>query len=64
MTKHYTREEIKHFYENFHKLSSDGCYNIHVPTWEAMLKQDPNYCCKLEVEYKMKKIKEKFDEFN
>ena len=62
MSRQYTEQEIRAFYKQIHEKSSDGCYNIHVPTWDAMVRQNPNLCVDLEVEYLMSKFNKEFPE--
>lgn len=56
MNKRYSRQEIKDFFDSMYKPSSDGCYNIHLPTWQSMMKQDPSYWLQLEIERTVTKI--------
>jgi hypothetical protein len=60
MNKFYTEQEIRDFYDGWDKVDEHGCQSIHIPTWEAMSKQNPSLCIELEVQRKMRIFNKEF----
>lgn len=57
--KLYTEEQVRGFYKNMYNIR-DGCYSVHLPTWEKMCKEYQLLTLNLMKERQRKLIEEKY----